>query len=209
MENRISSLEPTVTAMVKNYGRTGNDYVFTDIFNLIAPVLFGRVPKLAARYQLDEQDVESEINKKVQDVIENYDESKGPFFRQLFTAIKYGCCDLCRSKNKDKKMWGGSLDDENFSDNLAPTSGDDLDAIIQKECEQRQLLANLLLDADANTRQSVRAFLDGGTYGAAAKLIFVDKKTIYRRIKRLARKFDANQMGQIYDYFTVPTEKTV
>jgi RNA polymerase sigma factor (sigma-70 family) len=213
MENRISSLEPTVTAMVKNYGRTGNDYVFTDIFNLIAPVLFGRVPKLAARYQLDEQDVESEINKKVQDVIENYDESKGPFFRQLFTAIKYGCCDLCRSKNKDKKMWGGSLDDENFSDKLAPTSETtaEEDAItkIQKECEQRQLLANLIDNVDADTRQSISAYLDGGSYGKAAKLISVDKKTIQRRIKRLARKFDANQMGQITDYFTVPTVKVI
>lgn len=205
------SLEQDIVALVKNYGLTRNDGDFTDIFNLVLPVLQRRITTLAAKYFLDAQDVESLSNEKLFEVVQSYDESKGPFFKYLNTAIKYGCCDLCREKKiKEKEqITFVSIDNENFSDKLAPTSGDELDIMIQKKCEQRQLLAKLLESANENTRQSVFAYLDGGSYGEAAKLISVDKKTVYRRIKRLARKFDANQMGQIYDYFTVPTDKIV
>lgn len=209
------SLEQDVVALVKNYGLTRNDSDFTDIFNLVSPVLHRRITTLAAKYFLDAQDVESLSNEKLFEVVQSYDESKGPFFKYLNTAIKYGCCDLCREqKIEDKKeITFVSTDNEDFSDKLAPTSETtaEEDAItkIQKECEQRQLLANLIDNVDADTRQSISAYLDGGSYGKAAKLISVDKKTIQRRIKRLARKFDANQMGQITDYFTVPTVKVI
>lgn len=213
MDDKANELEYTVVAMVKNYAITGNDYEFTDIFNLVAPVSFRRARGLAEKYQLDQQDVESTINFKIMQVVTSYEDSKGPFFKQLNAAINKGCIDLCRKNSPDKNQTFISLDNEDFSDKLAPTSEttaeDDAITKMQKECEQRQLLANLILDADADTRQSVHAFLDGGSYGKAAKLISVEKKTIQRRIKRLARKFDANKMGQITDYFTVPTVKVL
>lgn len=207
--------EHALELLVINYNITGNEVIFNEIYNTVTEYTNKRITGLSRKYNIDSLEVESVINFKIFQVVKAFDKSKGTFMKQLNTAIRNGCIDALRKDAREKSdnlSFLNKDDSPDFMDKLAPTGlSAEINAIenLQKDREQRQLLANLTVKVDDNTRQSVIAFLDAGSYGEAAKLLGVNKGTIQRRIKRIARYFDANQMGQVTDYFTVPTVKAV
>ncbi|MED3649991.1 hypothetical protein [Heyndrickxia sporothermodurans] len=213
--------QPSLELLVINYKNTSNEVIFGDIFRIASKYLHKRIARLAERYNIDRDDVESVINLKVFEVARKFDASKGPFMKQLNTAIKFGCIDEMRKDIRREEVTLSHLtanipedDLPEFLDKLTPidfTSSAETQAVtnLQENREQRQLLAKLLSDADEGTRQSASAYLEVGSYDAAAKLLGTNQMNVFRKIKRLARKFDANQMGQISDYFTAPTVTAV
>jgi Glu-tRNA(Gln) amidotransferase subunit E-like FAD-binding protein len=209
----------SLSLLVSRYQATGSDELFSEIYNIVSSEFPKKIHRLAKRFNLDEPDVESIINLKIFEVVRKFDRANGEFMKQLNSAIKHGCIDLLRKDIAHHKEINETRLTANFAkeesadyfDTLTPIEvSDEMEEIaianIQKKRDQRQLIAAILSSTDEDTRQSASAFMETGSYGAAAKLLgTTDKKKIHRHIKRLSRHFDGNQNGDYHDYFTVAT----
>jgi hypothetical protein len=205
-----------IKLLVKNYQSTGCESSFNELYRIATAKWPSLLNRLAGKYYLDRLDVESMANLKLYQIAKSYDPSLGNFTNALSTAIKRGCIDLVRKKkiiDDHQSLVSANTDDEgNVQDpfeNLATANAEDeIIEVLQKNRDQRLLIATLMIDADDNTRQCLSAYAETGSYRDAAKLLGKnDKNAVLRPIRKLSRKFDANQFGDIADYFTVPTVK--
>jgi hypothetical protein len=204
----------TLSLLVKNYQITRNEDLFNEIYIRVSKKLSNLIRMFSNRFYLDRADVESVAHFKLYEIVMTHDNTKGDFTKNLSKAIQYGCIDLVKKKKyieAHESLVSAKTDDEgNETDPLehlaSANAEDEIIERIQKNCDQRQLIANLLKDADENTRQCLAAYAKSFSYLDAAKQLGgISDKTVKKRIRKLSLKYDANRMGDIRDYFTAPT----
>ncbi len=204
----------TINLIIDEYRTTRCDDAFSQIYETIYEGSKKIVQVFARRYYLDEHDVESMINEKILSILETYDSSRGKFRNLVFNAIKFGCIDLARKRNRYDEFFTEVMceDDEGTSNEIyeviavAPTTGEDeIVEGIQKKHDQRQLIAFLLSKADEPTLTSASAFIALDSYRQAAKQVGTTHVTVKSRIRRLSRNYNEKMFGSYYDYFTEPT----
>mgnify|MGYP003577046582 FL=1 len=83
-----------------SFQETKCDASFTVIYHHIYGTGRKLVKTFSTRYKLDEHDVESMINEKLLDVLIKYEGASDKFRNAVFRAIKYGCIDLARKRNR-------------------------------------------------------------------------------------------------------------
>lgn len=171
------------------------------------------IKSLGRKYRLDFAEVESLAYFKLQDVVKKYNPS-GDFYNMLSVSISRGCLDLWRGKNSyDQEI---SLDfcldsdddsDTSLSDFIpCANAEEEITEYLQRNSDQRQLIAQLIDKAPEKCSQAAKAFVRCNfSYSAAAKLLNTSLPTVKRRIEKLATYFDANQNGDYRDFFTVAT----
>lgn len=203
----------TINQIVRHYQETKCDVSFTQIYEYIYEKR-DLVSFFTKRYKLDELDVESMINGKILEIADKFDGTTGKFRNAVFAAIKVGCIDLARKRNTKDKYYAEVMqeDDEGRLNELyevvqvAPTTDENtIITDIQKKYDQRQLTAFLLSNTNEQTLTSALAFIQTDSYRKAAKLIGTTDKTVKSRIRSLSKRFDTNQFGNYYDYFTTAT----
>jgi len=189
-----------------------------DSFRAIYEYIYGNDRKIVSafsrRYSLDELDVESMINEKILDIAGKFDNSRGKFKNAVYRAIKYGCLDLIKKRDREEVHTSEVMledDDGNINEvyeviAVAPTTDEDsIIEEVQKKHDQRQLIAFLLSNANEPTLTSAIAFIETNSYRKAAKQIGTTDKTVKSRIRSLSKRFDENRFGNYRDYFTAPT----
>jgi hypothetical protein len=203
--------------LIREYQSTKSEDVFNKIY-LTATANWKSLFKTLSKSfpYIDETEIDSMAHVKLYEITVTYDNSKGDFYHYLSAAIRKGCLYLARKqkhRNDHESLVSAKTDDEGneieFFDTIERANAEDeaLDSL-QKNSDQRQLIAALLSNADSNTRQSVEAFMMSDSFRDAAKLLGKkDKNSVIRPIRKLSRKYDGNQFGDIQDYFTVATEK--
>jgi DNA-directed RNA polymerase specialized sigma24 family protein len=207
-----------VNGLVLQYQQTKDNDIFEMLYDIIAKDWDKRSERVADYYGLDHHDVREMYDMKLWRLLDTYDPSKGNFQHALNRAIRYGLIDIIR-KTKTRysiEFYEPSYFDEGDAENDSPSffdkvmNIDDLpnaEAVaiekLQKERDQRRLVAILYERADDYTRRCITAYLIGGSYEEAAKLLGTcNRSTVFRRIKRLSRHFNADKMGDFRDYFT-------
>ncbi|MDQ0174441.1 sigma-70 RNA polymerase sigma factor region 4 domain-containing protein [Bacillus chungangensis] len=200
--------------LISEYQKTRSDLVFSEIYFTYYSDNKRIVEKLSAKYKIDEADIESMINDKLMKVVENLDIAIGNFKKEMAVAVKNGCLDLIRKMSRENSYLADNyLVDEDGDDleifevvSVAPTTDDEFIVNLQKNRDQRQLVAELLRKADEQTLTSISAFVQTNSYRQAAKQVGLScHKAMKKRIRRIARQYDANRFGSYHDYFTVPT----
>ena len=205
----------TIEQAIKHYQATKCEYSFSQIYEYIYSDK-NIVRRFAFQYKLDEHDVESLINLKIFKVLEKYEDVSDKFKNAVYRSIKRGCIDLHR-----KRKYGESHQSEVMFESddgvveeiyevldVAPTTDTGEDKVVeevQKKYDQRQLTAFLLSNTNEQTLTSALAFIQTDSYRKAAKLIGTTDKTVKSRIRSLSKRFDTNQFGNYYDYFTTAT----
>lgn len=187
-------------------------------FALLYHHIYGKgnsiIKTFSSRYKLDEHDVESMINEKILDITEKYEGSSDKFRNAVFQAIKFGCIDLARKRNRKESHHTEVMqeDDEGRLNEIyevkevAPTTEENsFIEGIQKKYDQRQLIAFLTSKADNKILTSASAFIELDSYRKAAKLLGTTDKTVKSRVRSLSKQFDENRFGNYYDYFTTAT----
>lgn len=198
--------------LIRDYQLSRRDDLFTDIYYELSERLVGRAEKLSAKYHIDIDDAKSVIGEKIFEVVKKYRKDDGDFMRYLNTAIKFGCIDLLRKDIQIEEIsesFFATEEDENIFDAvIIETEQSAEDTAIEniiKSRDQRQLIAALTDLADEPTRQSVSAYIEAGSYNAAAKLLGTPTmaRSVKRRIERLKKFYNAEEMGELHDYYTI------
>lgn len=72
------------------------------------------------------------------------------------------------------------------------------------EQDQRQLITSLISNADELTTAIVRTWLstDKPTLTSVGRVLNINHNTVRRRLRRLAKNFDADLHGNVFDYFS-------
>lgn len=189
------------------------DSLFSEFYRELTSIWSskGVIRSLANKYRLDEDDVLSIASFKSYELIEKFDETQGDFYHLLSTSISRKLIDAADKRNEHANAHAASFetsmeDDPNIIP-FIPHANAEEEAIehLQKESEQRQLLAYLVEKADDKCQQALSAFSKSKSYREVAKLLGISHPAVKRRIKKVAKQFDSNKHGSIYDYFTVPT----
>lgn len=210
MNKRVS-----IEFLINKYQETSSDDIFYEIYSQVTKKWKHLVKRLSTRYYIGEDEVESMMHYKLFEVVKNHDSSKGEFANNLSTAIKRGCIDLVRRKtltDQESLMHAKYDDDGNEVDQLellaTANAEEEIVENIQKNSEQKNLLATLIGLADEATRQSVSAYAETFSFREAAKQLGgTTDKTVKKRIRKLSLKYDKKKFGEITDYFTAPTVK--
>lgn len=196
---------PKIDELVTTYQRTRDESVFNEIYEALREKIPKMVRKLAAKYWLDEQEVEWIINGKIFEVVLTHDPLKGTFENILSRAIRCGCIDIVRKKKRteDKEFL---YDDFKEIERQAETIDGETEMIeyIQKKVDQRQLVESMKAKSDDKTRQCLNVFTEENfSYLNAAKRLGTTPKTVRRRIRSLAKHY--NLPDDFHDFFTVKT----
>lgn len=201
---------------VIEYQETRSEVIFAEIYNEVYDNSSNLVESLSRRYRLDHLDVESLINEKIYGVVLAY-KNRGNFLNAVRQAVKNGCIDLVRKKErKDKHETEVMIYDETeeihveiyeVSEVAPTTSEDDIIEEIQKSLDQRQLVEALVQNADEKVYQTISAFQETDSYRQAAKLVGTCHKTVKSRIRKLSTYFKDSEYGSPSDYFTTPTTR--
>lgn len=190
------------------------DTLFTDFYLEIKAVWTrkGVIQSLAYKYRLWEDEVQSVADFKVFELIDGFDPERGNFYHLLSTSISRKLIDKAKERNEyantHVEPFETSMEDD---PNLIPfiphaNAEDEAIELLQKESEQRQLLTQLLERADIKCRQAVSALSHSKSYREVAKLLGISHHAAKRRVEKVSKHFDSGVHGNIYDYFTVPTQ---
>lgn len=209
--------------LVISYQTTKDELVFSKVYAEVVKRWHreGSFSKLSTRYRLDFADVESLANYELLNVIDSY-KDVGDFYNMLSVVISRRCIDRSR-KLTSKRNAEISLDasisyeDDNAEgfDNpllnflIHANVEDEAIENLQRNSDQRQLIAHLTDEASDKSVQAIKAYVESDfSYTRAAKLLGMKYDTVKRNVEKVASCFDANQNGFIYDYFTVATKAT-
>lgn len=201
-----------INELVKEYQCSQCEEVFTTIYLYIQKSNRSMISRLAYKYKLDSSDVQAVVDDKIFEITKKYDGTEGKFLNAVYSAIRLGCIDLVRKKSRKENNEVDVMytdEEENTVEiyeatEVAPTT-EDTDSLLIKKHDQRQLIANLLSNADAKTLTSLSAFIQTDSYRKAAELTSSTDKTVKSRIRKIATYHDANRFGNYHDYFTTPT----
>lgn len=202
---------------VIEYQQTRSEVLFSEIYRKVFSKSVRLIDSLANRYKLDTLDVESLVNEKIYDMALSYAD-RGDFINAVRTAIRNGCIDLSRKCERIRENEADPMvydeESEEYAEvyeviEVAPTTEFEVITEIRKSIDQRQLIDDLLKNADDAVYQTISAFEMTDSYRQAAKLTRTCHKTVQARIRRLATEFSEEIHGSYYDYFTLPTATQV
>ncbi len=201
------------------------DELFTDFYLELSDIWSskGVIGSLAYKYHLDADEVLSIANIKILDVIKTFNTSQGHFYHYLSASIANACKQRAKENNKHANANVSSFE-TSMEDNPAfipyiPHANAEGDAVefLQKESEQHKLptslleseqcrlLTSLLERADDKCRQAVAALSKSKSYREVAKHLGISHPAAKRRVEKVAKQFNSDVHGSIYDYLTVPT----
>ncbi|MBM7600089.1 DNA-directed RNA polymerase specialized sigma24 family protein [Virgibacillus halotolerans] len=205
-----------LNSLVVTYQKTSSNENFREIMECCREFNQKQINGMSRKYGLDRQDVEGVVYWKIYDVSNRYDRQKGDFLHQISREIKRACIDIYRKNQKLKVQFNYYVDENgqhvDIFENMyiqsvtADAEQEMIDYLI-KECDQRQLIATLYEQANEKCREALIAYSVSNSFLDAAKRLGIDNQTVQRRIRKISTYFNANQSGDITDYFTVPTRQ--
>lgn len=204
--------------LVISYQGNRSEKVFTEIFEKVTEIWKSNnvLYSLARKYGLDYSEVESLANYTLYDTVRKY-ENTGNYYNFLSVALSRKCMNLRRDLSNyldNEVSLNASVDNDNEDKPENPlikflVNADAEEEIVkrlQKKIDQRQLIDDLLDKAPSKCRQALEAYVESRySYTEAAKLLNISYPAVKRRVEKIATYFDANQNGNVYDYFTVAT----
>ncbi len=217
MSHEQSNKYDNLDFMVKRYQQTQSDELYSEIYETITKLWRKAIRRNATLYGIETEEVECIAHEKLAKISLSYDPPNGPFTMILFTAIKNGCKDELdkRTRNAKKEYLTSPIIDEDGTETdlldnveikvegVTPNAETEAVESLQKNSDQRQLIANLRDCVDEKARQSLDAFEESDySFKGAAKLLGVSDNTVRNRIQSIARYYDTNRFGDIHDYFT-------
>jgi len=199
---------------VIQYQLTGNENDFNEIYQSLAKYVSKTKFMLKRSYGLEDHEAESIINFRLFKTVATYDPSRGDFIRMLMVSIRNECIDTVRRRPKhqiidnvycDQTGTLLSIFEDLLIEGITRNADEEISKKLIKESDQRQLIATLFERADKKSQEALIALSECGSFYRASKKLGTCNKTIERRIRKIAKLFERNQMGSIYDYFTVST----
>ncbi|MDR9852951.1 sigma factor [Paenibacillus sp. VCA1] len=170
---------------------------------------------------IPKEDFESELCEATWNALRSYDPNKGCSTKTwVMRHIKQATCRLIKSKHgthyrRVRIVLDAPFPDDpdssqttQLTDNVT-TEEDFFARKHKKEADQRQLIDSLVHSGseapDATTTAIVEAFLaqPSASDAAIAKSLGIHPETVKRKLRKLARRYDANRFGNIYDYLAV------
>lgn len=203
-----------INEMANDYLRTGDDFVFTDLYTSLSEVYRDKLRYwITSTYMANEHDITGLFHDVIQKVLESLRNNAGGDFVKLF-AVSLGNSykSLLRKLRTRRKyeLYDGPNSDEEENTAMFETIADEFDleehVTKKKEADQRELI-DFLTDpgqvSDETTTAIVESFItnDGPTTPTAiGKKLGLHHSTVIRKIERLARRFDERQFGNYRDY---------
>lgn len=204
-----------INEMANDYLRTGDDFVFTDLYTSLSEVYRDKLRYWStSTYMANEHDITDLFHDVIHKVLESLRNNVGGDFVKLF-AVSLGNSykSLLRKLRTRRKyeLYDGPDSDENENTAMFETLKDDFDleehVIKKKKADQRELI-DFLTDPDKvndeTTTAIVESFLSSEnktpTPTAIGKMLGLHHSTVIRKIERLAKRFDERQFGNYRDY---------
>ncbi|WP_202822655.1 sigma-70 family RNA polymerase sigma factor [Bacillus cereus] len=204
-----------INEMANDYLRTGDDFVFTDLYTSLSEVYRDKLRYWStSTYMANEHDIIDLFHDVIHKVLESLRNNVGGDFVKLF-AVSLGNSykSLLRKLRTRRKyeLYDGPDSDESENTAMFETLKDDFDleeyVIKKKEADQRELI-DFLADPeqvnDETTTAIVESFLSSEnktpTPTAIGKMLGLHHSTVIRKIERLAKRFDERQFGNYRDY---------
>lgn len=205
--------------LVESYQKTPSEESFRKVYDVVMArwVKENAIQNIARRYSLDHDDVLGVALDKLMESIDKYKVGKSNFYNFLSVSVSRACIDLHRKNRRHYEVVSFEQEFGQESEKYSETSTlldflphanaeEEIIETLQKKIDQRQLIDSLLDKAPFESRQALEAFVESDySYTEAAKLLGTSYPTVKRRIEKIATYFDANQNGNIYDYFTSAT----
>lgn len=204
--------------LILDYQRTKDDLIFERIYEIVSPSWKNNYV-VAKSVMSDEHEIQAICEDVLLDCINQYDGSND-FIRYYRSCLYKRRVDLYRVKKNYYKRIEPTKDNDEEGTPIAatiecipdPHMTEEL-AFQKTEADQRQLIDFLVRDADDLTTAIVKAALayqPRQTLGRPASFerqiadaLGIDKRTVKRKLERLAGKFDAKQFGDYRDYLAV------
>lgn len=204
-----------INEMANDYLRTGDDFVFTDLYTSLSEVYRDKLRYWStSTYRANEHDITDLFHDVIHKVLESLRNNAGGDFVKLF-AVSLGNSykSLLRKLRTRRKyeLYDGSDSGEEKNTAMFETLKDEFDleehVIKKKEADQRELI-DFLADPeqvnDETTTAIVESFLSSEnttpTPTAIGKMLGLHHSTVIRKIERLAKRFDERQFGSYQDY---------
>ncbi|WP_088322564.1 MarR family transcriptional regulator [Bacillus cereus] len=204
-----------INKMVNDYLRTGDDFIFTDLYTSLSEVYRDKLRYWStSTYMANEHDITGLFHDVIQKVLESLRNNAGGDFVKLF-AVSLGnnYKSLLRKLRTRRKyeLYEGPDSDGEENTAMFETIADDFDleehVTKKKEADQRKLIDFLSDPAEVNdetTTAIVESFLSSEnktpTPTAIGKMLGLHHSTVIRKIERLAKRFDERQFGSYQDY---------
>ncbi|PGY64378.1 sigma-70 family RNA polymerase sigma factor [Bacillus cereus] len=204
-----------INEMANDYLRTGDDFVFTDLYTSLSEVYRDKLRYWSAStYMANEHDIIDLFHDVIHKVLESLRNNVGGDFVKLFVvSLGNSYKSLLRKLRTRRKyeLYDGPDSDENENTAMFETLKDDFDleehVIKKKEVDQRELI-DFLADPeqvnDETTTAIVESFLSSEnktpTPTAIGKMLGLHHSTVIRKIERLAKRFDERRFGNYQGY---------
>lgn len=202
--------------LVISYQENKCDITFSEIFRKVSETWSQRrvILSLSRKYGLEYDEVVSLANNLVFELASKY-RPTGDFYKLLSVALSRKCISLRRDSARyieDEVSLDASISAEEDSEStlidflIHANVEEEAIENLQRESDQRQLIAQLIDKAPDKSRQALKAYVESDfSYTVAAKLLGTKYDTVKRRVEKIANYYDANHNGELYDYFTVAT----
>ena len=202
-----------INEMVNDYLRTGDDFIFTDLYTSLSEVYRDKLRYWStSTYMANEHDITGLFHDVIQKVLNSLRNNAGGDFVKLF-AVSLGneYKSLLRKLRTRRKyeLYDGPEGDDDSNTTMFDNIKDDFkleDQVIKKkEADQRQLI-DFLVDPDKvideTTTTIVETFLvsDKPTPTTIGKKLGLHHSTVIRKLGRLAKRYDEKQFGNYQDY---------
>ncbi|MCZ6943738.1 sigma-70 family RNA polymerase sigma factor [Bacillus mycoides] len=202
-----------INEMVNDYLRTGDDFIFTDLYTSLSEVYRDKLRYWStSTYMATEHDITGLFHDVIQKVLKSLRNNAGGDFVKLF-AVSLGneYKSLLRKLRTRRKyeLYDGPEGDDDSNTTMFDNIKDDFkleDQVIKKkEADQRQLI-DFLVDPDKvideTTTTIVETFLvsDKPTPTTIGKKLGLHHSTVIRKLGRLAKRYDEKQFGNYQDY---------
>lgn len=203
-----------LNSLVVSYQENPTDEGFRKVYDAVVERWTSEraIDNMSRRYQIDYNDILGMALEKLWKAVDEFVYGKSDFYSFLSVAISRGCIDVHRSLKRHKGCI--SLEygtDSETSEEISlldvlpcANAEDEIIESIQKESDQRQLIANLIRKAPEKCRQALEAYVSSNfSYTEAAKLLNTSYPTVKRRVEKIAEYFNDEKFGNIHDYYTV------
>lgn len=202
-----------INEMVNDYLRTGDDFIFTDLYTSLSEVYRDKLRYWStSTYMATEHDITGLFHDVIQKVLKSLRDNVGGDFVKLFAvSLKNEYNSLLRKLRTRRKyeLYDGPNSDDDSNTTMFDNIEDDFkleDQVIKKkEADQRQLI-DFLVDPDKvideTTTTIVETFLvsDKPTPTTIGKKLGLHHSTVIRKLGRLAKRYDEKQFGNYQDY---------
>jgi hypothetical protein len=207
-----------LNGLVLDYQRTKNELIFERIYEIVSAGWKNNYV-VAKSVMSDEHEIQAICEDVLLDCIDQYDGSID-FMRYYRSCLRKRRASLYKVKKRYYKRIEPESNNEDEGTPIAatieslpdPLTTEEI-AFRKTEADQRQLIGFFLENADDLTTAIIEvalAYQPRQTLGRPASFerqiadtLGIDKRTVKRKLERLAGKFDAKQFGDYRDYLAV------